>query len=66
MDVKVARSIEFQLGMIITLTGQERDNLGMHFANVLVQASSSTGGLDTSLRADVSYFPASLGKVTFA
>lgn len=31
------------------ITGQEKDNLGIHFANVLIKASSRTGGLDTGV-----------------
>ena len=42
VEGRVARSAESQLGMISPLTGQQRDNLGVHVAYVVAQASSRT------------------------
>ena len=42
VEGRITRSVDFELGMVSPLTGQQRDNLGVHVEYVVAQATSRT------------------------
>jgi len=42
VEGRIPRSVDFELGMVSPLTGQQRDNLGVHVEYVVAQAASRT------------------------
>ena len=42
VEGRITRSVDFELGMVSPLTGQQRDNLGVHVEYVVAQVTSRT------------------------
>jgi len=42
VEGRIPRSVDSELGMVSPLTGQQRDNLGIHVAHIVAQATSRT------------------------
>ena len=42
VEGRITRSVDSELGMVSPLTGQQRDNLGIHVAYIVAQATSRT------------------------